>query len=182
MARTLAHQASGAQGWQVVVSTGDKDMAQLVNAQVTLVNTMTSETLTARGAQVRRAARAHHRFSDADRRQSRQRARRAGVRPETAAKWLAEHGSLDAIIAAADSVKGKAGEKLRAALPHLPLSRQLVTIKPGLATCQPTWPTAWPACATANRAATAAGAVPPVRVSQLAARAGRRRQRAGPAR
>jgi len=52
-----------------------------------------------------------------------------GCGPKTAAKWLAEHGSLDAIIAAADSVKGKAGEKLRAALPHLPLSRQLVTIK-----------------------------------------------------
>jgi DNA polymerase-1 len=126
----LAHQAS-AQGWQVVVSTGDKDMAQLVNAQVTLVNTMTSETLDSAGVQEKFGV-PPERIIDfltltgdkvdnvpgVD-----------GCGPKTAAKWLAEHGSLDAIIAAADSVKGKAGEKLRAALPHLPLSRQLVTIK-----------------------------------------------------
>ncbi|MFO1233673.1 MAG: DNA polymerase I [Rivihabitans pingtungensis] len=126
----LAHQAS-TQGWQVVVSTGDKDMAQLVNAQVTLVNTMTSETLDSAGVQEKFGV-PPERIIDfltltgdkvdnvpgVD-----------GCGPKTAAKWLAEHGSLDAIIAAADSVKGKAGEKLRAALPHLPLSRQLVTIK-----------------------------------------------------
>jgi DNA polymerase-1 len=49
--------------------------------------------------------------------------------PKTAAKWLNEYGSLDAVIAHADEVKGKIGENLRAALPQLPLSRQLATIK-----------------------------------------------------
>ena len=127
---TLARQTA-ALGRDVVISTGDKDMAQLVNAQVTLVNTMTSETLDSAGVQEKFGV-PPERIIDfltltgdkvdnvpgVD-----------GCGPKTAAKWLAEHGSLDAIIAAADSVKGKAGEKLRAALPHLPLSRQLVTIK-----------------------------------------------------
>ncbi len=49
--------------------------------------------------------------------------------PKTAAKWLVEYGSLDAIVANADKVGGKIGENLRAALPQLPLSRQLATIK-----------------------------------------------------
>src|SRR6185312_16062304 len=49
--------------------------------------------------------------------------------PKTAAKWLNEYGSLDEVIARADEVKGKIGENLRAALPQLPLSRQLATIK-----------------------------------------------------
>ena len=49
--------------------------------------------------------------------------------PKTAAKWLAEHGTLDAVIAGADAVKGKIGESLREALGQLPLSRQLATIR-----------------------------------------------------
>src|SRR6201999_4481568 len=49
--------------------------------------------------------------------------------PKTAAKWLAEHGTLDTVIANADKVSGKIGDNLRSALGHLPLSRQLATIK-----------------------------------------------------
>ena len=53
--------------------------------------------------------------------------------PKTAAKWLGEYGTLDAVIANADKVTGKIGENLRAALPRLPLNRQLVTIKTDVA-------------------------------------------------
>lgn len=127
---TLAHQAA-ALGWQVVVSTGDKDMAQLVNPLVSLVNTMTSETLDSAGVQDKFGV-PPARIIDflaltgdkvdnvpgVD-----------GCGPKTAAKWLAEFDTLDGVMAQADSIKGKAGEKLRAALDHLPLSRQLVTIK-----------------------------------------------------
>ena len=51
------------------------------------------------------------------------------VGPKTAAKWLNQHGSLDAVMAAADEIKGKIGENLRATLDQLPLSRTLATIK-----------------------------------------------------
>jgi DNA polymerase-1 len=53
--------------------------------------------------------------------------------PKTAAKWLAEYGTLDAVIANAEKIGGKIGENLRAALPQLPLSRQLATIKTDVA-------------------------------------------------
>src|SRR5258707_437918 len=53
--------------------------------------------------------------------------------PKTAAKWLQEHGTLDAVIANADKIGGKTGESLRAALGQLPLSRQLATIKTDVA-------------------------------------------------
>ena len=52
-----------------------------------------------------------------------------GRYPKTAAKWLAEYGTLDQLMANADKIGGKIGESLRAALPQLPLSRELVTIK-----------------------------------------------------
>ena len=127
---TLAVQAA-AQNMNVIISTGDKDMAQLVNTQITLVNTMKNETLDSAGVM-----------------------QKFGVKPEqirdflalmgdkvdnvpgvekcgekTAAKWLAEFGSLDEIMRRADEFKGKIGENLRAALPQLPLSYELVTIK-----------------------------------------------------
>src|SRR5690349_23453309 len=54
---------------------------------------------------------------------------RSGVGPKTAAKWLDEHGSLDALVAAAPQVPGKAGENLRAGLSNIPLARRLVTIR-----------------------------------------------------
>src|SRR5690606_4292069 len=53
--------------------------------------------------------------------------------PKTAAKWLAEYGTLDGVIAAAPAMKGKIGENLRAALPRLPLNRELVTIRTDVA-------------------------------------------------
>ncbi len=80
---TLARRASEQQ-FQTIVSTSDKDLAQLVNEHVTLVNTMSNETLDVRRgrAQIRRAAGAHRRLSDAGRRQRRQRARRRQGRAE----------------------------------------------------------------------------------------------------
>ncbi|HET8899300.1 MAG TPA: DNA polymerase I [Rhodanobacteraceae bacterium] len=127
---TLAVSAAAA-GMDVVISTGDKDFAQLVNERISLLNTMTATRMDAAGVMAK-----------------------FGVRPEqiidyltlmgdsvdnvpgvpkcgakTAAKWLAEYGTLDALIAAAGDIKGKIGENLRGALPQLALSKQLVTIK-----------------------------------------------------
>jgi DNA polymerase-1 len=61
------------------------------------------------------------------------------VGPKTAVKWIAEHGSLDGVIAAADRIGGVVGENLRAALPWLATARELVTIGP-TATCRRTSP------------------------------------------
>ncbi|HEY1127922.1 MAG TPA: DNA polymerase I [Roseateles sp.] len=119
------------QGHRVVVSTGDKDLAQLVNADVELINTMSNERLDEAGVLAQFGV-APARIIDyltlmgdtVDNVPG-----VSGVGPKTAAKWIAEHGSLDAVIAAAGSMKGKAGENLRAALDWLPLSRRLVTVK-----------------------------------------------------
>ncbi|MFC3909826.1 DNA polymerase I [Legionella dresdenensis] len=127
---TLARQAME-QGQPVVISTGDKDMAQLVNEHVSLINTMTN--------QIMDISRVKEKF---------------GVSPEqiidyltlvgdsvdnipgvdkcgpkTAAKWLEQYRTLDSLIANADQITGKIGENLRASLAHLPLSKRLVTIK-----------------------------------------------------
>ena len=127
---TIARRAAES-GHRVIVSTGDKDLAQLVNDQVTLINTMSNERLDVPGVLAKFGV-APERIVDyltlvgdtvdnvpgVD-----------GCGPKTAGKWLAEFDTLDGVMAQADSIKGKAGEKLRAALGHLPLSRQLVTIK-----------------------------------------------------
>ncbi|QVL50859.1 MAG: DNA polymerase I [Thiocapsa sp.] len=127
---TLATRAA-AQGIPTLVSTGDKDMAQLVGEHVTLVNTMTDTVLDPAGV-----------------------AEKFGVPPErivdylalmgdsvdnipgvpkcgkkTAAKWILEYGDLDGVIANAQKITGKVGENLRAVLDQLPLSRALTTIK-----------------------------------------------------
>lgn len=127
---TLAQQASEL-GMETVISTGDKDMAQLVNEHVSLINTMTDV------------------FSDIDGVKE-----KFGVTPEqiidylalmgdksdnipgipkvgpkTAAKWLDTYGSIDNIIEHADEIKGKVGESLRDNLQQLPLSKELATIK-----------------------------------------------------
>jgi len=127
---TLARQASAA-GRDTVISTGDKDLAQLVTGHVTLVDTM-KEAVTDTDGVVERFGVSAERFIDyltliGD--TSDNIPGVPGVGPKTAVKWLDEFGSLDAIIANADKFKGKAGENLRASLDQLPLSRELVTIK-----------------------------------------------------
>jgi DNA polymerase-1 len=131
---TLATQAQ-AQGMDVTVSTGDKDLAQLVNPRVKLINTMTNTTLDEAGVVAKFGVRADQivdylaLMGDAV-------DNVPGVvkcGPKTAAKWLAEYGSLDAVIANADKVGGKIGENLRAALTQLPLSRELTRVKTDVA-------------------------------------------------
>jgi DNA polymerase-1 len=131
---TLALQAA-ANGIDVVVSTGDKDLAQLVGPHVTLVNTMTNTTLDPAGVVQKFGVRPDQIVDFlslvGDSADNIPGVEKCG--PKTAAKWLGEYGSLDAIIANADKIGGKIGENLRAALPQLPLSRKLATIKTDVA-------------------------------------------------
>ncbi|HEV2622307.1 MAG TPA: DNA polymerase I [Frateuria sp.] len=127
---TLA-QAAAAQGIDVTISTGDKDLAQLVGPHVTLVNTMTNVTLDIAGVTEKFGV-PPGRIVDflsltGDSIDNVPGVTKCG--PKTAAKWLAEYGSLEGVIANADQVGGKIGEYLREALPSLPLSRELVTIR-----------------------------------------------------
>jgi len=131
---TLTVQAQRA-GIEVEISTGDKDMAQLVGPGVTLVNTMTNTTMDRAGV-LEKFGVPPERIIDflaltGDTVDNVPGVPKCG--PKTAAKWLAEYGSLDSVIANADQVGGKIGESLRAALPQLPLSRELVTIKTDVA-------------------------------------------------
>ena len=127
---TLARQAEAA-GFSVVVSTGDKDLAQLVTPQVTLVNTMSNERLDVAGVEAKFGV-TPARITDylalvgdtADNIPGVQK-----VGPKTAAKWLQTYGDLDGVIAHASDVKGVAGENLRAHLDFLPLGRTLATVK-----------------------------------------------------
>lgn len=127
---TLAKEAEK-QGRETIVSTGDKDLAQFVNEHITLVNTMTNtqlnpstvkekfgippelivDYLTLVGDSVDNIPGVPQ------------------VGPKTAVKWLLEYGTLDNIINNADKITGKIGEKLRASLQQIPLSKQLATIK-----------------------------------------------------
>ncbi|MEW6166989.1 MAG: DNA polymerase I [Pseudomonadota bacterium] len=127
---TLAHQAEG-RGEPVLIVTSDKDMAQLVNERVHLLDTMRNRQLDPAGV-VEKFGVPPQRIVDylalmGD--TSDNIPGVPGVGPKTAAKWLAEHGSLDAIIANADAIKGKVGENLRAHLDQLPLARELATIR-----------------------------------------------------
>jgi DNA polymerase-1 len=127
---TLAQQAAQL-GMQTLISTGDKDMAQLVNAQVALINTM-SESYTDRDGVVAKFGVAPEQIIDylalvGDSADNIPGVPKCG--PKTAAKWLGQYGDLDNLIAHADEIKGKIGENLRASLEQLPLSRQLATIK-----------------------------------------------------
>ena len=126
---TLCKAAARA-GYRVIVSTGDKDLAQLVNDQVTLVNTMSNERLDPAGV-VEKFGVAPERIVDyltlvGDTVDNVPGVDKVG--PKTAAKWLAEYGSLDGVIAAAPTMKGAAGENLRKALDWLPRAKQLVTV------------------------------------------------------
>ena len=127
---TLAVQAREL-GIEVEVSTGDKDMAQLVGPQVTLVNTMSNTVMDSAGVVAKFGVRPEQIIDfltlTGDTVDNIPGVSKCG--PKTAAKWLAEYGTLDEVIANAAKVGGKIGECLRDALPHLPLSRELVTIK-----------------------------------------------------
>ncbi len=131
---TLAKQAEAA-GMDVIVSTGDKDLAQLVNAHVKLVNTMTNSTLDEAGVVAKFGVRADQIVDYlalmGDAVDNVPGVPKCG--PKTAAKWLSEFGSLDGVIANADKVSGKIGESLRATLPQLPLSRELTRVKTDVA-------------------------------------------------
>ncbi|WP_353427139.1 DNA polymerase I [Polynucleobacter sp. MWH-UH19D] len=127
---TLACQATQA-GWETIISTGDKDLAQLVNASVTLINTMTNEKLDIDGV-VEKFGVPPELIVDylsiiGDAVDNVPGVPKAG--PKTANKWLAEFGNLDNLIANADQVKGVVGENLRATLSWLPQARQLITVK-----------------------------------------------------
>ena len=121
------------QGKSVLVSTGDKDMAQLVNEQVTLVNTMGDQwTYLDPAGVVEKFGVPPERIIDYLALMGDKVDNVPGVEscgPKTAVKWLTAYGDLDGVVAHADEVKGKAGEKLRAALDFLPLGKDLVTIK-----------------------------------------------------
>jgi DNA polymerase-1 len=127
---TLAREATEAKR-ETVVSTGDKDMAQLVSDHVTLVNTMT-DTVTDRAGVIDKYGVPPELIIDylalmGDSVDNIPGVPKVG--PKTAAKWLNEFGSLDEVMARADEVKGKVGENLRESLGQLPLSRELTTIK-----------------------------------------------------
>ena len=126
---TLAQQAA-AQGYDVLISTGDKDMAQLVNERIHLVNTMTGSRLDRAGVKAK---------FDVFPEQIVDYLALVGdtsdnipgipkVGPKTAAKWLGEFSTLDKVVENAASITGKVGENLRAGLKDLELSRKLATL------------------------------------------------------
>jgi DNA polymerase-1 len=127
---TLAQRAAAA-GMSVLVSTGDKDMAQLVTDRVTLVNTMTNSSLDRAGVKIK---------FDVYPEQIVDYLALVGdtsdnipgvpkVGPKTAAKWLNEYVTLDNLIAHQDAIEGKVGESLRASQAELALSRELARIR-----------------------------------------------------
>jgi DNA polymerase-1 len=127
---TLSCQATAA-GWETIISTGDKDLAQLVNPSVTLINTMSNEKLDINGV-IEKFGVPPERIVDylsiiGDTVDNVPGVPKAG--PKTANKWLAEFGDLDNLMANADQVKGVVGENLRASLEWLPQARQLITVK-----------------------------------------------------
>src|SRR5207247_9401378 len=117
---------------KVGTSTGDKDLAQLVTPHVTLINTMNKppEVLDVDGV-IAKFGVPPERIIDyltliGDTVDNVPGVEKVG--PKTAAKWIAEHGSLEGVIAAAAGVKGVAGENLRRALDWLPQGRRLITV------------------------------------------------------
>lgn len=127
---TLAQQATLA-GLPVLISTGDKDMAQLVTEHVTLINTMSRETLDSAGVR-RKFGVDPQQMIDyltlvGDTSDNVPGIPKCG--PKTAAKWLNHYHTLDNLVAHCDEISGKIGDYLRAGLSQLSLSKQLVTIK-----------------------------------------------------
>lgn len=115
----------------VLISTGDKDFAQLVNSHTTLINTMSNTMLDPEGVKLKFGV-PPERIIDyltlvGDTSDNVPGVPQVG--PKTAAKWLNEYGSLDNIIANVDNISGKVGNNLRNSLSFIPLTKQLVTIK-----------------------------------------------------
>ncbi|MDR0735299.1 MAG: DNA polymerase I [Zoogloeaceae bacterium] len=126
---TLARMADEA-GMETLVFTGDKDLAQLVNEKTRLINTMTGELLDAAGVAAKFGV-PPERMADylalmGDAVDNVPGVAKCG--PKTAARWIAEYGSLDRLAAHANDIKGALGEHLRAHLDFLPLGRKLVRI------------------------------------------------------
>ncbi|MAZ39972.1 MAG: DNA polymerase I [Legionellales bacterium] len=115
----------------VLISTGDKDMAQLVDEHVTLINTMNNKLMDIDGVQEKFGVPPEliidYLTLIGDTVDNVPGVPKVG--PKTAVKWLLEYGNLDNIIANADNIKGKVGENLRESITYLPLSKKLVTIK-----------------------------------------------------
>ena len=127
---TLSEEATR-RGWKTVISTGDKDLAQLVNDQVHLVNTMTNEKLDRQGV-IEKFGVPPERIVDyltitGDAVDNVPGVVKAG--PKTAVKWLTQYGTLDNLIEKAQEVKGVVGDNLRQALDWLPQARKLLTVK-----------------------------------------------------
>ena len=126
--------AAGRAGLTTVISTSDKDMAQLVNDRVTLVNTMTDTKMGTDGVRKKFGV-PPERMVDyltlvgdtVDNIPG-----VPGVGPKTAVKWLDRYGDLDTLVARSGEISGKIGERLRESLDRLPLYRQLVTIDCGV--------------------------------------------------
>src|SRR6201991_2385833 len=117
-------------GMNVVVSTGDKDLAQLVSERVTLVNTMTNETLDRDGV-IAKFGVPPERIIDylsliGDTVDNVPGVEKCG--PKTAVKWLTQFETLDGIVAHAAEIKGAVGDNLRRALDFLPMAKKLVTV------------------------------------------------------
>ncbi|WP_429272207.1 DNA polymerase I [Paraburkholderia sp. EB58] len=122
--------AAEKRGMKVIVSTGDKDLAQLVTDHVTLINTMTNETLDRAGVLAKFGV-PPERIVDylsliGDTVDNVPGVEKCG--PKTAVKWLTQYETLDGIVAHANEIKGAVGDNLRKALDFLPMARKLVTV------------------------------------------------------
>ena len=125
----LAKQAER-QGYEIIISTGDKDMAQMVNENIILENTMSNTRMDIQGVIDKFGVRPDQIIDYlalvGDTVDNIPGVPNCG--PKTAAKWLAQYETLDNLIAHANEIGGKIGDNLRASLAHLPLSKQLTTI------------------------------------------------------
>ena len=127
---TLAVMAA-TQGIEVIVSSGDKDLSQLVNQHITIIDTMNGKRRDVAGVTaefgVPPSLMVDYQTLVGDTVDNVPGVAKVG--PKTAAKWLMEYGSLDALMEKSHEIKGVAGENLRAAADWLPQGRRLVTIK-----------------------------------------------------
>lgn len=127
---TLAKKATD-NGIESIISTSDKDMAQLVNEHVTLIDTMSNQVMDIEGVKARYGVKPEqiidYLMLMGDTSDNIPGVPKVG--PKTAVKWLEEYGTLDSIIAHADNIKGVVGQNLREFIPTFEMTRRLVTIK-----------------------------------------------------